>query len=123
MSTEPRASSALRLSLMATKVRSKVVFVALDGAVIITAYFLALVITLHNRAPANYFVKLIPLLSVALVVQLVANRLFGLYGRIWSTPASKRPATSPWRCLVTLVILLVLYPIGFGCHLTRVPLR
>ncbi len=83
MSTEPRASSTLRLSRVATKVRSKMVFVVLDSAVIVTAYFLSLVITLRDRAPVNYYNKLALFLVVALVVQLVANRSFGLYGRIW----------------------------------------
>jgi FlaA1/EpsC-like NDP-sugar epimerase len=122
MSTEPRASSAVRLSLMATKVRSKVVFVALDGVVIVTAYFLALVITLHDRAPANYYAKLIPLLSVALVVQLVANRFFGLYGRIWKYAGIDEARNIVAACLTTLVIMLVLYPLGLGRHVTRVPL-
>ena len=122
MSTEPRASSSLRLSVLATKVRSKTVFVALDGAVIVTAYFLALVITLHDRAPADYIAKLAPLLSVALVVQLVANRCFGLYGRIWKYAGIDEARNIVAACLTTLVVMLVLYPLGLGRHVTKVPL-
>ena len=49
--------------------------------------------------------------------------MFGLYGRIWRHAGIEEARNIAMACLVTLAVLLALYPIGFEMHLTRVPLQ
>jgi FlaA1/EpsC-like NDP-sugar epimerase len=122
-SSHTPGSGTLRLSLLATKVRSRMVFVLMDAAVIVAAFGIAEVVSLRDRAPAGYWPKFLLFLLITLVVQLSANRVFGLYGRIWRHAGIEEARNVAMACLVSLVILLVLYPIGFEMHLTRVPLQ
>ena len=116
-----KSSGTLRLSIMATKVRSTLVFVALDASVVLVAYGLAEVASLPYRAPDHYWPKLLLFLAVALAVQLTANRLFGLYGRIWRHAGFEEARNIAAACFATLATLLALYPFGFAAHVTRVP--
>jgi FlaA1/EpsC-like NDP-sugar epimerase len=113
----------VRLSLLATKVRSRIVFIALDTAVVVMAFGLAEVASLRDRAPAHYWPKFLLFVAVALVIQLTANQLFGLYGRIWRHAGVEEARNITAACLLTLAVLLVLYPFGFAMHVTRVPLQ
>lgn len=116
-----KSSGTLRLSIMATKVRSTLVFVALDASVVLVAYGLAEVASLPYRAPDHYWPKLLLFLAVALAVQLTANRLFGLYGRIWRHAGFEEARNIAAACFATLATLLALYPFGFAADVTRVP--
>jgi FlaA1/EpsC-like NDP-sugar epimerase len=116
-------SGTVRLSLLATKVRSRMVFFFMDAAVVVAAFGIAEVVSLRDRAPADYWPKFLLFLLITLFVQLSANRVFGLYGRIWRHAGIEEARNIAMACLVTLAILLALYPIGFEMHLTRVPLQ
>src|SRR5580693_18867 len=117
------ASGTVRLSLLATKVRSRMVFFLMDAAVVVAAFGIAEVVSLRDRAPADYWPKFLLFLLITLIVQLSANRVFGLYGRIWRHAGVEEARNIAMACLVTLAVLLALYPIGFEMHLTRVPLQ
>ena len=114
-------SSTVRLSVMASKIRSSLVFVVLDAAVVLVAYGVAVVLSLRDRAPADYWPKFLVFLAVALLVQMVANRVFGLYGRIWRHAGLEEARNIVAACLTALFVLLVFYPFGYGDHLTRLP--
>ena len=116
-------SGTVRLSLLATKVRSRMVFFLMDAAVVVAAFGIAEVVSLRDRAPADYWPKFLLFLLITLIVQLSANRVFGLYGRIWRHAGIEEARNIAMACLVTLAVLLALYPIGFEMHLTRVPLQ
>jgi len=118
-----RRSNTVRLSILASKVRSKAVFVALDSAVIVSSFGLAQVASLPERAPDHYWPRFLLFMSVTLLVQLIANRLFGLYGQIWRHAGFEEARNIAASCLTSLVVLLALYPIGFAMHVTRVPLQ
>jgi FlaA1/EpsC-like NDP-sugar epimerase len=111
----------VRLSVLATKVRSRMVFIVLDAIVILGAYGLAEVASLRDRAPANYMHKLAIFLAVTLTVQLIANWCFGLYGRIWRHAGIEEARNIVLSCASTLVVLSALYPLGFSERITRVP--
>ena len=96
-------SGTVRLSLLATKVRSRMVFVLMDAAVIVAAFGIAEVVSLRDRAPADYWPKFLLFLFITLVVQLSANRVFGLYGRIWRHAGIEEARNVAMACLVTLV--------------------
>jgi FlaA1/EpsC-like NDP-sugar epimerase len=108
---------------LATKVRSRFVFIVLDAAVVVVAFSLAEVASLRYRAPAHYWPKFLLFLGVALLVQLTANQLFGLYGRIWRHAGVEEARNIATACLTSLALLLALNPIGFAVHVTRVPLQ
>ena len=116
-------SGTVRISLLATKVRSRMIFFLMDAAVVVAAFGIAEVVSLRDRAPADYWPKFLLFLLITLVVQLSANRIFGLYGRIWRHAGVEEARNIAMACLVTLAVLLALYPIGFEMHLTRVPLQ
>ncbi len=97
------------------------VFILLDIIVIVAAYGLAEAASLRDRAPADYLHKLVLFLAVTLVVQLIANWCFGLYGRIWRHAGIEEARNIVLSCLVTLCVLTVLYPLGFAEKITRVP--
>lgn len=127
MLTEPSGlrgvSRSVRLSILATKVRSRLVFVALDSAVVVMAYGLAEVASLRDRAPAHYWPRFLFFVAIALAVQLIANRIFGLYGRIWRHAGIEEARNIAAACLMTLAVLMALYPFGFAVHVTRVPFQ
>ena len=99
------------------------VFFLMDAAVVVAAFGIAEVVSLRDRAPADYWPKFLLFLLITLIVQLTANRVFGLYGRIWRHAGVEEARNIAMACLVTLAVLLALYPIGFEMHLTRVPLQ
>ena len=99
------------------------VFFLMDAAVVVAAFGIAEVVSLRDRAPADYWPKFLLFLLITLLVQLSANRVFGLYGRIWRHAGIEEARNIAMACLVTLAVLLALYPIGFEMHLTRVPLQ
>jgi len=107
--------------VLATKVRSRLVFLLLDVAVILGAYGLAEAASLRDRAPADYMHKLVIFLAVTLTVQLIANWCFGLYGRIWRHAGIEEARNIVLSCLSTLAVLTALYPFGFADRITRVP--
>ncbi len=76
-------SNGARVAVAASHIRSVILFVLMDALIVVTAYSIATVFYFRYRAPAHYWVHLALFLGVALVVQLVANRLFGLYSRMW----------------------------------------
>ncbi len=107
--------------MLATKVRSRLVFLLLDVVVILGAYGLAEAASLRDRAPADYMHKLVIFLAVTLTVQLIANWCFGLYGRIWRHAGIEEARNIVLSCLCTLAVLTALYPFGFADRITRVP--
>ena len=121
MTNDQRDFGTVRLSVLATKVRSRLIFLLLDSAVIVIAYGVAEAASLRDRAPADYLHKLVVFLAVTLAIQLVANWCFGLYGRIWRHAGIEEARNIALSCLVTLVVLTALYPLGFAERITRVP--
>lgn len=119
--SQTSGSTAVRLSVWASKVRSRLVFIIMDGAVILLAYGMAEAASLLDRAPANYLHKLVWFLVITLGVQLIANWCFGLYGRIWRHAGIEEARNIVLSCLVTLAVLTALYPLGFSEGITRVP--
>ena len=72
-----------RVAVAASHVRSVLLFVFLDALIVTAAYSVAEVVYFRDRAPSYYWQHFALFLATALVVQLSANRLLGLYGRMW----------------------------------------
>jgi FlaA1/EpsC-like NDP-sugar epimerase len=61
-------------------------------------------------------------LLVALAVQLTANHLFGLYGRMWRHAGIEEARQILLSSALTLVVLVALYPLGRATGFAGVPL-
>ncbi|HXQ60138.1 MAG TPA: hypothetical protein VN799_08560, partial [Acidimicrobiales bacterium] len=72
-----------RLAMAASRVRSRMIFMVLDALVLAVCYSLAELVYFRDRPPAHYAGRFGAFLLVALVIQLTANHVFGLYGRMW----------------------------------------
>lgn len=116
-------STSERLGVVASKVRSTLVFASLDAAVVVCGYGLAEVVSLRDRAPALYWHKFLIFVVFALVVHLSSNRLFGLYGRIWRQAGVEEARYIMASCATALAVLLVFYPLGHAVRVTHVPLQ
>ena len=70
--------------MAASRVRSRMLFVVLDALILGASYSLAELVYVHNtHTPSGFAQQVALFLVVALAIQLTANHLFGLYGRMW----------------------------------------
>lgn len=122
-STSVNTAGTARLATMAVKLRSTLIFALLDATVIVCGYGLAEVASLRERAPAFYWHKFLLFVIVALVVHLCANRLFGLYGRIWRQAGVEEARSIVAACATSLAVLLAFYPLGRHVRLVHVPIQ
>src|SRR5437588_11721769 len=57
--------------------------VLLDLAIVFGAYLAPLVLRFDGRVPSHYWTRFRELLPAILIVQLLSNLVFGLYGQMW----------------------------------------
>src|SRR5258708_2364392 len=72
-----------RLAVLAGRVRAKLLFMLLDAACVVGAYSAAEVFYWRHVAPSQYGWHFGIFLVIVVMVTLVSNRIFGLYGRLW----------------------------------------
>jgi FlaA1/EpsC-like NDP-sugar epimerase len=108
--------------MAASRVRSKLLFVVLDALILAASYSLALLVYARHQEPAHYAGQFGAFVLVALGLQLAANHLFGLYGRMWRHAGIEEARQMVLSSGVTLLILLALYPIGRVTKLVSLPL-
>lgn len=65
------------------RVRRDVPLVLLDAAVSVGAYLLPLVLRFEGRVPPQYWVNFWTVIPFVILLYLLINRLFGLYGHMW----------------------------------------
>src|SRR5580704_2984844 len=118
--SSPQPGSA-RVAVAASHVRSALLFVFLDALITITAYSIAEVVYFRDRAPSNYWEHFAFFLALALVVQLSANRLLGLYGRMWRHAGVEEARQILLATLCTMAVLIALHPIGRVLRVEVVP--
>jgi FlaA1/EpsC-like NDP-sugar epimerase len=110
------------VAVRASRVRSRLVFTALDAVCVVAGYSVAQVIYFRDKAPGLYWQHLATFLVAALVVTLVANHVFGLYGRMWRHAGVEEARQLILSAAVTVSVLVALYPLGKGAQFERVPL-
>lgn len=110
------------MSVRASRVRSRLVFTILDAMCVVAGYSVAQIIYFRDKAPGLYWQHLAAFLLVALVVTLVANHVFGLYGRMWRHAGVEEARQLILSAAVTAAVLVVLYPLGKRADFERVPL-
>ncbi len=110
-----------RVAAAASRIRSAVIFVALDAMWIVAGYSISEVAYFHNRAPAHYWLHFVEFLMVAVVVTVSCNRLFGLYGRMWRHAGADEARQLILSVATSLCVLIAFWPIGSTLRIELVP--
>jgi FlaA1/EpsC-like NDP-sugar epimerase len=107
------AGRSQRLAIAASRVRSRLLFVVLDALILIASYTLAELVYAHNmHTPRGFSEQLGVFLVVAVAVQLMANHVFGLYGRMWRHAGIEEARQIVLSSGISLAVLFALYPVG-----------
>ena len=72
-----------RIPVLASRVRAQLLFMVLDTACVIAAYSAAEVFYWRNVAPTEYGWHFELFVLIVLIVTLICNQIYGLYGRMW----------------------------------------
>ncbi len=68
---------------LAARVRRDVLLALMDSAVVVVAYLVALVLRFDGSVPSAYWEHFWRLMPGAVLLYLVVNQVFGLYGQMW----------------------------------------
>jgi FlaA1/EpsC-like NDP-sugar epimerase len=110
-----------QIAMFASRVRAGIIFVLLDTVCVIAGYGFAEVTYFRDRAPAHYWQHFFEFLLVAVVVTLISNRLFGLYGRMWRHAGADEARQLILSTAVTLCVLIAFWPVGRQLRIELVP--
>src|SRR5271163_798317 len=71
------------VAMRASRIRSRLVFTFIDAVCVFIGYGLAEIAYFRDKAPGLYWEHFAPFLGLALILTLIANHVYGLYGRMW----------------------------------------
>ena len=106
---------------MASRIRSAILFVLLDAVWVAIGYGLSEVIYFRNSPPNDYSLHLSGFLVIAVIVTIMSNRFYGLYGRMWRHAGADEARQLLLSAATTLCVLIALWPIGNSLHIVLVP--
>ncbi len=106
---------------MASRIRSAILFVLLDAVWVAIGYGLSEVIYFRNSPPNDYSLHLSGFLVIAVIVTIMSNRFYGLYGRMWRHAGADEARQLLLSAAATLCVLIALWPIGNSLHIVLVP--
>jgi FlaA1/EpsC-like NDP-sugar epimerase len=110
-----------RVAMAASRVRASIVFILLDAVCVVAGFSLAEIAYFRDKAPAHYWEHFAGFLLVAVVVTLMSNRLFGLYGRMWRHAGSEEARQIVVSSATILCVLIAFWPVGRALHVELVP--
>jgi FlaA1/EpsC-like NDP-sugar epimerase len=116
-------SSGTRVAEAASHVRSAVLFVLIDALIVITAYSVAEVFYFRDRPPSHYWRHFVIFLAFTLILQLSANRVFGLYSRMWRHAGVEEARQILLSVLSSLAVLLAIKPVAKVLQWQLVPVE
>ena len=117
----PSVESKGNVAVRASRVRARLVFTFLDALCITAGYAFAQVAYFRDKAPGLYWQHFAIFLALALVLTLVANQVFGLYGRMWRHAGAEEARQLVLSAAVVVCILLVAYPLGRMIRVEWIP--
>jgi FlaA1/EpsC-like NDP-sugar epimerase len=112
VASSPGARRSQRFAMAASRVRSRMLFVVLDAFILATSYSLFELVYVHNGTPSGFAAQFAVFLVVALGLQLAANHVFGLYGRMWRHAGIEEARQILLSSGTSLVALIALYLVG-----------
>ncbi len=116
------ANASRRVAVAASRVRARLLFMLLDVAWVVAGYGTAELIYFRNQAPTDYYQHFVVFVALTVVLTLVANHLFGLYGRMWRHAGVEEARQMTVAAATVAVVLSALYPLGHAVRLEPVPL-
>ncbi len=112
-----RANVAMR----ASRIRSRLVFTLIDAFCVFVGYGLAEIAYFRDKAPGLYWEHFAPFLGVVMVLTLVANHVYGLYGRMWRHAGAEEARQLVLSAATVVSLLIVAYPLGRMARVELVP--
>ena len=110
-----------RVAVAASRIRAALLFVFLDAVSVVIGYGLAEVTYFRDRAPSGYYLHFTEFLAVAVVVSIISNKMFGLYGRMWRHAGADEARQLLLSVAITLCVLIAFWPAGNAIHIELVP--
>jgi len=110
-----------RMAVMASRIRSAILFVLLDAVWVAIGYGLSEVIYFRNSPPNDYSLHLSGFIVIAVIVTITSNRFYGLYGRMWRHAGADEARQLLLSAATTLCVLIAFWPIGNSLHIELVP--
>ncbi len=110
-----------RVAVVASRIRSAILFVLLDAVWVAIGYGLSEVIYFRNSPPNAYSLHFSEFLVIAVIVTIMSNRFYGLYGRMWRHAGADEARQLLLSAATTLCVLIALWPIGNSLHIVLVP--
>jgi FlaA1/EpsC-like NDP-sugar epimerase len=114
-------STRTNVAVRASRIRSRLVFTLLDASCVMVAYGLAEIAYLRDKAPGLYWQHLAPFLGVVVVLTLIANHVYGLYGRMWRHAGAEEARQLLLSSATVVSLLIVAYPLGRMARVEVVP--
>jgi FlaA1/EpsC-like NDP-sugar epimerase len=99
-----------QIAIKASHVRARLLFMLLDAVCVIAAYSAAEVFYWRNVAPAEYGWHFAIFLFIVVVVTLVSNEIYGLYGRMWRHAGLEEARQMIFSTATIAVVLALMYP-------------
>src|SRR6202042_298590 len=72
-----------RIPILASRVRAKLLFMVLDAVCVVAGYSAAEIFYWRNVAPSAYGWHFELFVVIVILVTLICNQVYGLYGRMW----------------------------------------
>jgi FlaA1/EpsC-like NDP-sugar epimerase len=114
----PARFSGVRVAAWASHIRARLLFIVLDALVVVAGYGVAEVTYFRDKPPALYWRGFLVFIVMALLFHLTANRMLGLYGRMWRHAGIEEARQVLLACLVVFLLLVPLRPLW---HMVRLP--
>jgi len=112
-----------RVATAASHIRSRLLFMVLDAIAVLACYGVAEVSYFRDKPPALYWRHFVAFVVLALVVHLLLNWVFGLYGRMWRHAGIEEARQVLLSALCAVVALAGLRPLWLMVHIERVPMN
>ncbi|MGD0391951.1 MAG: nucleoside-diphosphate sugar epimerase/dehydratase [Acidimicrobiales bacterium] len=107
--------------MRASRIRSRLVFTLIDAFCVFVGYGLAEIAYFRDKAPGLYWEHFLPFLGVVMVLTLVANHVYGLYGRMWRHAGAEEARQLVLSAATVVSLLIVAYPLGRMARVELVP--
>jgi FlaA1/EpsC-like NDP-sugar epimerase len=99
------------LAVQASRVRAKLLFMFLDAVCVVAAYSAAEIFYWRHVAPSAYGWHFAIFLIIVVIVTLVSNQIFGLYGRLWRHAGLEEARQLILSTVAVAAVLAILYPV------------
>jgi FlaA1/EpsC-like NDP-sugar epimerase len=109
-----RSSASLsgRIAVRASRVRAQLLFMVLDAACVVAAYSASEVFYWRNVAPNEYGWHFGIFVLIVVILTLISNQMYGLYGRMWQHAGLEEArqmvlSTATVAAALTLIYLII----------------